>query len=272
MSDLDAVEYCIQEEYEAKINFDALERLEPSIRAGIDMDILAKLTNTDPALLDKYRVEDSDIPVVCSPSVISQESLHRNLSITVQDQLQRSSIDSTSSRGLRRVNNTTTPTRAATSAASTISAAAAALAHGSFHAATLAHGNLQGLSRSASNITMLSTRNSKDSQGITYLVEKKAGHLDLLQVLSLSGNSRPRSVCSDLSDSGVVGEWRGKEEEEEEGGEGGMEAEEGKEEIEAEEREREQAAADEEVALWEALREERARMVVWQRSRLETTV
>lgn len=53
--DWNTLEYCIQEEYEAKINFEALEKLDPAIRAGIDMDVLASITHTDPALLAKYK-------------------------------------------------------------------------------------------------------------------------------------------------------------------------------------------------------------------------
>lgn len=56
MRDLDAMEYSYQDEYEARINFDVLDQLEPSLRAKIDMDFLAQLTNTDPALLAKYKV------------------------------------------------------------------------------------------------------------------------------------------------------------------------------------------------------------------------
>ena len=41
------------------INFDVLEQLDPSIRANIDLDYLALLTNTDPALMEKYKVQRS---------------------------------------------------------------------------------------------------------------------------------------------------------------------------------------------------------------------
>ena len=150
MTDLDGVEYCVQEEYEAKINFQALDSLDPAIRAGIDMDLLAKITNTDPSLLDKYRVADGSL--VRSPSIISQDSLHRHLSLTVHDTLQRSSLDS-------------------------------------------GKVNTLGLHNSSlSSITMLLTK-SDSQQGTTYRVEKRAGDVDFLQVLS---TSRPRSISSDI--------------------------------------------------------------------------
>lgn len=53
----DDMEYSYQEEYEACINFDVLDKLDPSLREKIDLDFLAQLTNTDPALLEKYKVK-----------------------------------------------------------------------------------------------------------------------------------------------------------------------------------------------------------------------
>ncbi len=55
MQDLDAVEYSIQEEYEARINFEALESMDPEIRARIDLDLLGQLTNTSPEQLAPFK-------------------------------------------------------------------------------------------------------------------------------------------------------------------------------------------------------------------------
>ena len=58
--DLDSpVEFNEMKEYEVWINFDVLDELDPSIRANIDLDYLALLTNTDPALLEKYKGHQS---------------------------------------------------------------------------------------------------------------------------------------------------------------------------------------------------------------------
>ena len=87
------MEYCIQEEYEAKINFTALDNLDPLIRAGIDMDMLATLTNTDPKLLDKYRYADAASLQDNKHMHASQESLHKHYSLTVQESFKRHSLD-----------------------------------------------------------------------------------------------------------------------------------------------------------------------------------
>ena len=60
VTDLDSpVEYNEVKEHEVWINFDVLDELDPSIRANIDLDYLAQLTNTDPALIEKYKVQQS---------------------------------------------------------------------------------------------------------------------------------------------------------------------------------------------------------------------
>ena len=59
VGDLDDMEYTYQDEYEARINFDVLDNLEPALRENIDLDFLAHLTNTDPALLEKYKVQQT---------------------------------------------------------------------------------------------------------------------------------------------------------------------------------------------------------------------
>ena len=60
VTDLDSpVEYTEVKEHEVWINFDVLDELDPSIRANIDLDYLALLTNTDPALIKKYKVQQS---------------------------------------------------------------------------------------------------------------------------------------------------------------------------------------------------------------------
>lgn len=51
------MKYVYQDEYEAWINFDVLDTLDPSMREKIDFDFLAQLTNTDPALLEKYKAQ-----------------------------------------------------------------------------------------------------------------------------------------------------------------------------------------------------------------------
>lgn len=87
MGDLDAVEYSIQDEYEAQINFEALDRLDPDIRSRIDMDLLAKLTNTEPALLVPKNVEEGscDNPKLSTMSKSgSLQSLHRHFSLSLQ--------------------------------------------------------------------------------------------------------------------------------------------------------------------------------------------
>ena len=60
VTDLDSpVEYTEVKEHEVWINFDVLDELDPSIRANIDLDYLALLTNTDPTLIEKYKVQQS---------------------------------------------------------------------------------------------------------------------------------------------------------------------------------------------------------------------
>lgn len=57
-----------------------LDSLDRSVRAGIDMDILAKMTNTDPKLLDKYKDGDTERRSSSLKGNLlynSQESLHR---------------------------------------------------------------------------------------------------------------------------------------------------------------------------------------------------
>ena len=82
----DEMDYEIKEEYFATLNLNALEALSPEVRAHIDLDFLAQVTNTDPALLDKYKphpqttdeqnigggVESNRV----SPSRISLTSVH----------------------------------------------------------------------------------------------------------------------------------------------------------------------------------------------------
>ena len=51
----DEMDYEIKEEYFATLNLDALEALNADVRAHIDLDFLAQVTNTDPSLLDKYK-------------------------------------------------------------------------------------------------------------------------------------------------------------------------------------------------------------------------
>ena len=122
-----AVDYCIQEEYEAKINFEALDKLDPAVRAGIDMDLLANITHTDSSLLSKYKTpappQDSGghtpvsvrSPVV--PPLSRSASLHRlnhdciekKLCQKLQEATKRNSLDRGSLRRVRTlsdVNNT----------------------------------------------------------------------------------------------------------------------------------------------------------------------
>ena len=78
VGDLEDMEYVYQDEYEARINFDVLDKLDPEIRENIDFDFLAQLTNTDPALLEKYKVQRScdDEGDVTSQSLGSTHTLH----------------------------------------------------------------------------------------------------------------------------------------------------------------------------------------------------
>lgn len=57
------MKYVYQDEYEAWINYDVLDELDPSIREKIDFDFLAQLTNTDPALLEKYKVRPEQLDI-----------------------------------------------------------------------------------------------------------------------------------------------------------------------------------------------------------------
>ena len=110
VADLDRVEYTIQEEYQARINFQALDQLDPAIRARIDLELLARLTNTDPEKLEKYRTMDKDflkssiagLPTPTNYDIISlhQENL-KSLDRQLSSQLQQSS-GLESSTGLRR--------------------------------------------------------------------------------------------------------------------------------------------------------------------------
>ena len=76
------MKYVYQDEYEAWINYDVLDTLDPSIREKIDFDFLAQLTNTDPALLEKYKVQQQQLDTTseggCGQDMLSQScgSLH----------------------------------------------------------------------------------------------------------------------------------------------------------------------------------------------------
>ena len=82
MRDLDAVEYSIHEEYEAQINFAALDRLDPVTRSNIDMRLLARLTNTDPDMLIPYQNQEEGVsPKSCLKSRSnSVQSLYKEFS------------------------------------------------------------------------------------------------------------------------------------------------------------------------------------------------
>ena len=90
VEDLDAVEYSIQEEYVAQINFEVLGHLDPAIRSRINMNFLARFTNTEPALLAPYKNEmvgviDSTSPKLSPLSTSdSVQSLHRCFSLILQ--------------------------------------------------------------------------------------------------------------------------------------------------------------------------------------------
>jgi 2,4-dienoyl-CoA reductase-like NADH-dependent reductase (Old Yellow Enzyme family) len=80
------VQYCTNEEYEVTINFDVLDTLDPTIRAGMDLVMLARMTNTDPKLLEKYKVTEPQTEeaeqrrsssLKSSLLYASHESLHR---------------------------------------------------------------------------------------------------------------------------------------------------------------------------------------------------
>ena len=79
------MQYILREKYTASLNMEALERLPPEMRAVMDLDFLARLTNTDPALLQKYKVEprpstDEQVETIRgSPSYISLGSVHVDL-------------------------------------------------------------------------------------------------------------------------------------------------------------------------------------------------
>ena len=81
----DEMQYVLREEYTATLNTEALERLPPEMRAVMDLDFLAWLTNTDSALLQKYKVEprpstDEQVETIrSSPSYISLGSVHVDL-------------------------------------------------------------------------------------------------------------------------------------------------------------------------------------------------
>ena len=79
------MQYVMREEYVATLNMEALERLPPEMRAVMDLDFLAQLTNTDPTRLQKYKVEprpstDEQVETIRgSPSYISLGSVHVDL-------------------------------------------------------------------------------------------------------------------------------------------------------------------------------------------------
>lgn len=169
--DTDFVRYNIQEEYEARINFEVLDSLDPSVRAGIDMDILANMTNTDPKLLDKYRTVDTErrsSSLKGSLLYTSHESLHRHYSLTLQASLKKDSLDSTHAPGTLRRSNTISDVHSCTVGASIPS------------------------------ITMKPAKRS-ESKGSMFVVERQETDefqgTNLLRVLSLSTNTaRPRSM------------------------------------------------------------------------------
>ena len=107
--DLDGMEYEYQDEYETRINFDVLDNLEPAIRAKIDLDFLAHLTNTDPALLAKYKVHTStegDTPInsFCSTPILRPLSTSQSSLKGVTPPKRRSSTMK-----LQSVNSSSTP-------------------------------------------------------------------------------------------------------------------------------------------------------------------
>ena len=70
------MEYVYQDEYEARINFEVLDELDPSMREKIDLDFLAHLTNTDPVLLAKYKVQPKPDSSRCSVADHDTTSQH----------------------------------------------------------------------------------------------------------------------------------------------------------------------------------------------------
>ena len=137
MSEWAAVDYCIREEYEAKLNLKALDRLDPIIREGIDMDLLAKITHTDPDLLRKYKPanppesRDHTPSVVMTPpmGVLSRSaSLHRighdcvekKLNQKLQETMKRNSLDGGNLRRVRTLSDVNTTTWSARSSMSSI--------------------------------------------------------------------------------------------------------------------------------------------------------
>lgn len=85
------MEYCFQDEYEVSINFDALDKLSPVVRARIDMGLLARLTNTPLELLDKYRRDRDELESAYTPSPrdslrrLSHQSLDKQISLRLQE-------------------------------------------------------------------------------------------------------------------------------------------------------------------------------------------
>lgn len=49
--ELDAVEYNIEEEYEARLDPQAIARLEPGVRSKIDLSFLDRIADTQPQML-----------------------------------------------------------------------------------------------------------------------------------------------------------------------------------------------------------------------------
>ncbi len=52
---LENIEWSVVDEYEWRINPDGLARLEPEVRAKLDLRLLARIANTDPNTLMKVR-------------------------------------------------------------------------------------------------------------------------------------------------------------------------------------------------------------------------
>lgn len=174
--DLDMVQYNIQEEYETNINFEALDTMDPNILAGIDMDMIATLTNTDPRLLDKYReTARRSSSIKDNPLHTSHESLHRHYSLTLQATLKKNSLESSTGPVTLKRSNTMSDV----------------------------HSCSVNTSLPVPSITMKVTRS--ESKGSMFVVESQdtkefRSPMNLLRVLSLSMNTARRGSRTELSE------------------------------------------------------------------------
>ena len=97
-SDLeDEMTYEYKELYVATLDMDALDKLDPHVRAKIDLNFLAQLTHTDPSLLTKYQGEScppqEPHPPVEEEPIKQDSNSSCNVSVTSLHQVYVDSLD-----------------------------------------------------------------------------------------------------------------------------------------------------------------------------------